>query len=85
MLRNINVPQGSQSKWKERERQRKMNEINYQQTFTTEMLKENPSGRRNVIPVKTLHLYKELKSAGNGIYKGKDKIHFSLIFKCSEI
>lgn len=50
-----------------------------------EMLKENPSGRRIMIPEKKLHLKKELKSAGNVIDKGKDKTHFFLIFKCSKI
>lgn len=49
------------------------------------MLKENPSGRRIMIPEKKLHLKKELKSAGNVIDKGKDKTHFFLIFKCSKI
>lgn len=40
-----------------------------------EMLKRNPLGRKKIVIDKNLHLNKEMKSAGSGIYKGKN--HFS--------
>lgn len=52
--------------------------------FTRRNVKRK-SFRQSEDDTRTKTLHKELKSAGNGIYKGKGKIHFFLIFKCSKI
>lgn len=64
------------SKIKEKDFSRKKMEITYyQQSFNTRNVQRNPLDRKKILTDKNLHLYKEMKSAGNGIYKGKN--HFS--------
>lgn len=67
----VKISLHDESKIKTFEDIQKLKKINPWQTGTIRKVKRSPSGKRKMIPVRNLDLYKGMKSSGNSKYVGK--------------